>query len=233
MYNIYMQDNLNNIEDEIVKDKNIRSGHGYRNRKKPAIKFMIITRFGNNSQRHDITFLTNDTKFYYTSLRFKQYMHHISYIHHNKIRAVFKNFDINENTEIIVQDTIDTFCPLMIYFDIIRPHIKFQQTRVPLVQMVKRIYYRHLNISKRVHNGTAKITEKNVTIYLNNAWDKLVDLDVCPWITKSVNDKFKLLSDKEVRHQIRARICLYYMIVRRYLMNKNKKCFLNKMQQSI
>lgn len=221
-----------NTEGQIKKDQNIKSGHGYRNRKKPIIKFMVITRFGNNSQRHDIAFITTDTKYYSASLKFMQHMHHISYVHHDKIRAVIKNFEINENTEIIVQDTIDIFCPLMIYLDIIRPHVKFRQTRVPLVQMVKRIYHKHVSLSKRITDGTAKITVKTVNAYLNKAWEKLIDMDVCPWISKTVNDNFKLVSATEARHQMRSRVCLYYMIIRRYLANNNMKCILNKQQTS-
>lgn len=98
--------------------------------------------------------------------------------------------------------------------------------------MVKRIYHKHGSLSKRITDGTAKITVKTVNAYLNKAWEKLIDMDVCPWISKTVNDNFKLVSATEARHQMRSRVCLYYMIIRRYLANNNMKCILNKQQTS-
>jgi len=65
---------------------------------KPTILFMTVTRFG-KGQRHDIAFITDEYKFYFFSLRFAQHMHHISYVHHDKIREIFKHFTLNENTD--------------------------------------------------------------------------------------------------------------------------------------
>lgn len=188
---------------------------------------MSVTRFG-KSQRHDIAFLTTDMKFFIFSLRFKQHMHHISYIHHDKIWNIFKSFNINETTEIIIQDTIDSFCPLIIYFNIIRPYAKFWLSTISLSKIMKRIYYKHTTFSKRFNNGTTTISTKNVNMFLYRAWNMLIESEDCPWISKYINDKFKLYSVDEVKHQQRARICVYYMVLRRHFMNNNKKCKTNK-----
>lgn len=155
-------------------------------------------------------------------------MHHISYIHHNKIWNVFKKFEINQNTEIVVQDTVDSFCPIMIYFNILKPHIKFWMNVISLSKMIRRICYKHPCISKRVANKTTKIDDKNVTKYMGRVWNKLLELNACPWITTSTDDKFKLYSPDESKHHIRSRICLYYMVIRRYYMNLCNKSVKNK-----
>jgi hypothetical protein len=67
-------------------------------------------------------------------------------------------------------------------------------------------------------------------MFLARAWNKLVEIEACPWISKTINDSFKLYSDTETKYQIRARVCLYYMIIRRYYMNNNKRCELKKQQ---
>lgn len=198
-----------------------------RMKKKPTIKFMVVARFG-SSQRHDIAFLADDMKFYVFQLRFQQHMHHISYVHHDKIWEVFKNFNIDNTTEIVVQDTVDSFCPLMLYFNIIRPYAKFWITCISLSKMIKRIYYKHPTFSKRVSKGAVDITVKNVNMFLYRAWNFLIETEDCPWISKAIDDKFKLISEEESKHQIRGRMCVYYMILRRHFTNKNKKCEANK-----
>ena len=71
-----MNDDYQDIEELTVKntsnDENVAysKNYAYSKRKKQAIKFLCVTRFG-KSQRHDIAFLTTDTKFYHVSLRFK------------------------------------------------------------------------------------------------------------------------------------------------------------------
>lgn len=188
---------------------------------------MTITRFG-SSQRHDIAFLTTDLKFYVFQVRFAQHIHHISIVHLEKIWEIFKTFTIDNTTEIVVQDTVDSFCPLMFYFNIIQPYAKFSITNVPLSKMMKRICYKHKSISKRVSDGRVIITVKNVNMFLYRAWDYLVKNEYCPWITKSIDDSFKLITTKEAKHQIRARISVYYMLIRRYYMNSSKKSIANK-----
>jgi hypothetical protein len=114
------------------------------------------------------------------------------------------------------------------FFNIIRPYAKFWITTISLSKIMKRIYYKHTTFSKRFNNGTTTITTKNVNMFLNRAWNMLVESEDCPWISKFINNKFKLLSAEEAKHQQRARMCVYYMILRRHFMNKNKKCKSNK-----
>ncbi len=193
---------------------------------------MTITRFG-FSQRHDIAFITDDFKFYYFTLRFAQHMHHISYVHHDKIREVFKRFNIIDKTDILVQDTVDSFCPLYLYFRIILPYVKFSITTVSLAKIIKRIYYKHKRFSKQVANKTAEVTVKNVNMFLYRAWNFLVETEECPWITKNIDNQLKLYSEDEAKHQQRARVCLYYMFVKKQYMMLNKKCNNKKCNNSL
>lgn len=121
----------------------------------------------------------------------------------------------------MIQDTVDVNSPISIYFELIRQYTKHKCTRVSLVQMVSRIYHYHRTFSKSVTAGKTRISIKTVNMYLYKAWNKLVKLGTCPWITKAADDKFKLMSAGEAKREMRARVCAYYMFVKCYFRNVN------------
>jgi hypothetical protein len=86
------------------------------------------------------------------------------------------------------------------FFNIIKPYVNFHLSFASLSKVLNRIYYKHTTFSKRFTNGTTKITTKNVNMFLYRAWDMLVESEDCPWISKFINDNFKLYSELESKH---------------------------------
>lgn len=120
-----------------------------------------------------------------------------------------------------MQDTVDVLSPIYIYLEMIRPYTKHKSNRVSLTQMVSRIYHYHKTFSRKVYAGKTKIDVKTVNMYLHRAWRKLLDLGTCPWITRAVDDRFKLMLKGEAKREMRARVCTYYMFVKCYFRNVN------------
>ena len=147
-------------------------------------------------------------------------MKHISWMHHEKIYDIFKHFKITKQTDIYVQDTVDWYNPLMLYFEILKPFVGFNMLVAPLIKAVKRIYYRHPSFSKSLAKKKSVVNPTNVDMYLYRAWNKIVELDNCPWISKAIETQLLLQTKDEMHHQQRARVCLYYMFVKRGLMLK-------------
>ena len=183
---------------------------------------MSITRFG-FCQQHDIAFITDEFKFYFYKLKFAQHIYYISYVHLDKIREVFAKFEISPKTEIVFQDTVDHKCPLYMYFMIMHPYVKFNLDTVPLTRMMTAVYKKHATYSKRLHEKKSSINIKNVNMFLLRAWNFLIEDGICPWITKQIDTQLKLQSVKSMRNQIRARMCLYYMFIRKQRENTKAK----------
>ena len=68
-------------------------------------------------------------------------------------------------------------------------------------------------------------------MFLNRAWNFLVEDDICPWASKQINDSLKLQSADEAKHQIRARMCIYYMFIRKQ--NENIKSKRNQQKHTL
>lgn len=193
---------------------------------------MSVTRFG-FSQRHDIAFITDEFKFYFFSLRFAQHIYYISYVHLDKIREILAKFEISAKTEIIFQDTIDHKCPLYLYFMILHPCVKFNLDTVPLSRMMTAIYKKHTTYSKRLAQKKTYINVKNVNMFLARAWGFIVEDDICPWMSKQIDGQLKLCSADEAKHQIRARMCIYYMFIRKQNENIKSKRNQRKLSEKV
>lgn len=196
----------------------------------PTIKFMVITRSQKCSSKCAIALLTSNMKLHCFQMSFMPKTRYLSELQMKNIHDVFGIFMIDANTEVIIdRDTVSNMCPLCIYMTVLSTHIDFKTTRVSLADAIIRLRHKHRYMPKCDMLKYNKFTRGNYMLHY--AWQYLSKRDICPWITRAIDDQLKMVSRQERNRQIKLRIYLYYMAVRAANRYKSKMSKLRKQKK--
>ena len=95
-----------------------------------------------------------------------------------------------------------------------RHFIPFKFTRTTYITVLKRILNYHKSFLR---------TDNLKEIDYKKIYDKLLEHQNCTWISTLTEQEIANLSNRSRRSQKQLRVAMYYMCIRRYLSNKNKK----------
>lgn len=200
-----------------------------------VILFLCVTRIG-IEQRHDIMFITNDYKCHYKKIWFQQHIRNVNYKKARKINEIFTPYLINENTNIVLQDSVDRLAPLNIYFNILQPYTRHSLVHVSFIKMITRINYKYRLLTSQLkkYNGTkVKINKITQSRFINRIWDYVRDRNLCPWISKTIERDILMEGKKELMYQKRIRIALFYAFIKKSMVIKVQNSIKKRKQREL
>lgn len=147
---------------------------------------------------------------------------------YQNISNLFRDFDFSSIVEICFLDHITKENNLYIYFHIIGKYLNFNVSFVSLDEIPRRIcnYHRCYKFQVRKFRDhkekykTDKFINRN---HMNHIFNRLLETEKCPWINKEIYNMIKLKPILAQLREIRLRMALYYMLIKRYLYKRFKE----------
>ena len=236
-----MDDTLNTNEDD---DFTIETGHILKGRMsilqnqnarkklyRPTILFMVLLKYNATCHITNIAFITDNFKYYEFKVGFKRNTHHITDEIRKRFHIMFSQFIINEKTSIVILDTVDFYSPLSIYFNIVKLYSNAYLTRLGLHSILTRIYNNYKILKKRKKGF--KIQKHNICSYTQTAWNYILKVKICPWITNTVQQQISLMSNRYQIIQRRLRMVLFYIYFKTRARLRNQQCQEKKLLKNI
>lgn len=179
------------------------------------VSFMFILKLNAKMHTYDIGVLNDAYEYHDFSLTLKSDVLTTTCI--KNLNKEFNNFCIDTRTEICVLNTISKTEPLFLYLHILNQQINANIRFVDLDMIPRRIAAYH--ITYLGHKKSSEISK----YMIERLWQKLIQLEKCPWISASIDNELKQQSALSYRRNKLLRISLYYMIVKHFLVNKARK----------
>ena len=130
------------------------------------------------------------------------------------IQKTLRHYDLS-NTAVVVSDTICKDDPLYMYLDIMSQVSNMTIRTTNLDMITRRIATYHQYFNKKAANITRFMMDK--------LWNKLLELEKCPWITDDLQLHMSNMSKITAKKQQILRMGLYYIIVKQHLVENSKK----------
>ena len=72
----------------------------------------------------------------------------------------------------------------------------------------------------RTYLGKNKSTKQINRKCIKKLWQKLVEVELCPWISRDIDNKLKNMSCRSYRKEVVLRMAMYYMVIKRMFVLK-------------
>lgn len=129
---------------------------------------------------------------------------------------------MNTDTDVVFSEQFKRGDPILMYFNLIRDHLRYRMNILNLKKVVRGIARRHPRsvMTKReieYHKRGTKNPGKVGLERLNKVWKYMVDKQhgiKCPWITKEVDYWLQNKYPAEARRQMQLRLVMYYLALK-------------------
>lgn len=179
------------------------------------IKYLYISKENDKTTQHLISIVTDNYEYVDFILQIKK-----PYISHDiakRIRRAFQKYEIDVKTFVAVNELIHEKSPIYVYIMFLHQHIQFNLRRTPLDIAIRRIATYHRTY---LHNRKPSTIDRK---YANKIWNKLIELEKCPWITQNIEYDLQNLSTSKYTLKRNARLVMYYAVVKDYITNIHRK----------
>ena len=177
------------------------------------IRYIFILKQLESDNLYNIGILTDS--YQYHSIEYKTINDQVITAHSlANMRKIFFNLKITQDTEIVLNDVVKETSNIYMFLSMMRHFIPFKFTRTTYITVLKRILNYHKSFLR---------TDNLKEIDYKKIYDKLLEHQNCTWISTLTEQEIANLSNRSRRSQKQLRVAMYYMCIRRYLSNKNKK----------
>lgn len=142
-------------------------------------RFIFISKINEKAHVYDIGILDDDYNYYEHHLTSK--IEALTFFSYKAFNKIFGKYSITKETEIDILNTIDRKEPLFMYLDILNQQVFANLKVVDLDMIPRRIAAYH---NSYIKNKKSSDINK---YYIERLWNKLVELEKCPWITQELN----------------------------------------------